>query len=72
MKNTVTKIALALLAVITMTGCPGKKKNNNQFVSPPGYQSGYSQYNGTYCDQISLIEQVAIKFLSFALLHKNL
>lgn len=50
MKNSVTKIAVALVAMITMAGCPSKK-NSNQFVSPYGYQSGYNQYNGTYCNQ---------------------
>ena len=53
MKNSVTKIALALLAVVTMTGCPSKKNNNNQVVNPYGYQTGYNPYNGSYCNQLN-------------------
>lgn len=53
MKNTFARIALALVAVVTMTGCPGKKKDNNQFVNGYGYQTGYNQYNGTFCNQMN-------------------
>lgn len=52
MKNSVAKIALALVAMITMAGCPSKK-NSNQFASPYGYQNGYNQYNGMYCNQLN-------------------
>lgn len=53
MTKIAAKLALALVAVITMTGCPGKKNSNNQFANPYGYQSGYNQYNGTFCNQLS-------------------
>lgn len=53
MKNTVAKITLALVAMVTMTACPSKKNNNNQFASPYGYQTGYNPYTGSYCNQLN-------------------
>lgn len=47
MKNSVTKIALALVAMISMTGCPSKKKSN-QFYGGYGYNAAYCQTANCY------------------------
>lgn len=44
-------IALALLAMVTMAGCPSKKNANQNIVVDPNYH-GY-QYNGTYCGAVN-------------------